>query len=111
MYCLLLLYRCRFVRLYYVDDLTCTDEELTITLAFPFDAELVLKFPGGCLAGLGKEALSWRRWWQPLVAAIFGLVCQAVHAGVAASFHPPSTACVQMRRPTMPGGVAWRTCC
>ena len=49
MHCLLL-HRCRFVRLYYVDDLTCTDEELTITLAFPFDAELVLKFPGGCLS-------------------------------------------------------------
>ena len=58
------LYRCRFVRLYYVDDLTCTDEELTLTLAFPFDAELVLKFPGGWLAWLAGLAgwLGWLGW-------------------------------------------------
>ena len=40
----------RFVRLYYVEDLTCNDAELTLALTFPFEAELVLKFPGGCAA-------------------------------------------------------------
>jgi hypothetical protein len=36
----------RYVRLYYIDDLACDDAELTMTLAFPFDAELTLKFRG-----------------------------------------------------------------
>jgi hypothetical protein len=49
------LYR-RFVRLYYIEDLTCDDLHLSITLAFPFDAELMLKFKGAprvhCLHGI-----------------------------------------------------------
>ena len=43
MYCHLY---CRFVRLYYIDDLACDDVELTMGMAFPFEAELVLKFKG-----------------------------------------------------------------
>lgn len=44
------------MRLYYVDDLICNDEELTISLAFPFEAELVLKFPGGQMFVWGSRA-------------------------------------------------------
>ncbi|EFN55353.1 hypothetical protein CHLNCDRAFT_134377 [Chlorella variabilis] len=53
----------KFVRLYYIDDLACDDVALTITLTFPFDAELVLKFRGGLGLGLGDAATyhSWRR--------------------------------------------------
>ena len=47
----------RFVRLYYIDDLACDDVALTITLTFPFDAELVLKFRGGLGLGLGGGML------------------------------------------------------
>lgn len=55
------------MRLYYVDDLACCDPELTITLSFAFEAELLLKFPGkgaqkglqpaaGLATGLGQRA-------------------------------------------------------
>ena len=49
------------MRLYYVDDLICNDEELTISLAFPFEAELTLKFPGGYM----------RRFSAVLLACLF----------------------------------------
>jgi hypothetical protein len=34
------------VRLYYTDDMTCDDQNLTISLSFPFEEALVLKFKG-----------------------------------------------------------------
>ncbi|PRW44254.1 3-phosphoshikimate 1-carboxyvinyltransferase isoform A [Chlorella sorokiniana] len=54
----------KFVRLYYVDDLICNDEELTISLAFPFEAELVLKFPDAA------TYQAWRRGFAHLLLCL-----------------------------------------
>ena len=45
------------MRLYYVDDLACDDGDWTITMAFPYDASLVLKFYGAlrCAALLARR--------------------------------------------------------
>lgn len=99
----------RFVRLYYVDDLASSEREHTITLTFPFDSELTLKFPG-----------AWP--WGPcrclpdcLAAWLAGLRVWADGALKAACWADRLLRCpsapAQTRRRMLPGAAAWRTCC
>ncbi|KAL4858866.1 Mitogen-activated protein kinase kinase kinase dlk-1 [Chlorella vulgaris] len=61
----------KYVRLYYIDDLACDDAELTMTLAFPFDAELTLKF---------REASTYHAWRRGLAHLLLMLMAPDARA-------------------------------
>lgn len=71
------------MRLYYVDDLICNDEDLTISLAFPFEAELVLKFPGKSpgltaeklVCGSSRQCMAWAAWLLLCLATCTAEAC------------------------------------